>query len=80
MLVLKFSLTKFSFSRGLLGSCFASTLRLNVMPMLMLINDFLYDCMLLIYRLCYHHHHVFNEGDRDHDPRSTFSHKTNILH
>jgi hypothetical protein len=29
------------------------------MSMLILINEFLYVWMLLIYRFCYHHHDVF---------------------
>jgi hypothetical protein len=41
LLVLKFSLAKFSLAKGILESCFASTLCLNVVHMSMLINDFL---------------------------------------
>jgi hypothetical protein len=37
---------------------------INAMPehdahMPILIIEFLYVCMLLIYCLCYHHHHIF---------------------
>jgi hypothetical protein len=48
----------------------------------MLINDFLYICMLLIYCLCYHHHHVIErvrEIKWNHEPWSTFSYKKNLL-
>jgi hypothetical protein len=62
LLVLKFGLRKVFLIEGLLWSCVASTLCLNVMPMFMLINDLLYICMLLIY-LCYHHHHVLRERE-----------------
>jgi hypothetical protein len=34
------------------------------MHMSMLINDFLFVCMLLVYHLCYHHHYVF-ERERE---------------
>jgi hypothetical protein len=38
----KFSPRKFSLARGVLGSCDASTLCLNVMPMPIIINNFLH--------------------------------------
>jgi hypothetical protein len=52
LLVLKYNLRKFFLAIGILGSCVPSTLCLNVMTMYMLINGFVYVCMLLNCCLC----------------------------
>jgi hypothetical protein len=64
MLNHKFDLTWISLLKVYEGVDFISIICFKVMPILMLINDILCVCMLLIYCLCFINTMFMREGDQ----------------